>query len=141
MSKSNFFEQDLLELIFRGDPFPNIADNAASSPATTLTIALHTADPGEDGNQSTGEATYAGYARVQVDRTGQAWTVSASVANPNEDIVFPVAGEGASETITHFSIGNGVNNYMLYYGTVEPNIVVTPGVSPFLTTATTITED
>jgi len=140
MSKSNVFETDLLELIFNATTIPNIADDAGASPATTLTAALHTADPGEAGDQSTNEATYTGYTRITVIRTAGGWTVAAGSVSPVADIVFPTA-TGGSETITHFSVGSGVGNNMLYSGTVTPNIVVTNGVSPFLTQATTITED
>jgi hypothetical protein len=51
MSKSNAFETDLLGLIFNGTAITTIADNAASTPLTNLYLALHTADPGEAGNQ------------------------------------------------------------------------------------------
>ena len=46
-------------------------------------------------------------------------------------------------SITHFSIGvasAGATN-ILYSGTVTPNINVSTGVQPILTTASTITED
>lgn len=140
MSKSNTFETDLLELIFNGTTIPNIADDAGSSPAVNLSIALHTADPGDSGNQSTNEANYTGYTRINVVRTAGGWTIASGSVSPVADIVFPTA-TGGSNTITHFSVGTGVGNNMLYSGTVTPNIVVTSGVGPFLTTATTVTED
>jgi len=140
MSKSNVFETDFLELIFNATTIANIADDAASSPATTITVALHTADPGEAGNQSTSEATYTSYTRITVARTSGGWTVSSGSVSPVANISFPSA-TGGSETITHFSVGSGVSNDMMYSGTVTPNIVVTSGVQPILTTASTITED
>ena len=48
---------------------------------------------------------------------------------------------GAGGTVTHFSVGTGTANELLYSGTVTPNIVVTAGVIPELTTASAITED
>jgi hypothetical protein len=39
-------------------------------------ISLHTADPGEAGDQTTSEATYKSYARVSVARTTAGWTVT-----------------------------------------------------------------
>ena len=140
MSKSNAFEDDFLELTFNGTTIPNIADNAASSPSANLSIALHTADPTESGNQLSFEATYGSYARVPVARTTGGWTVSSGSVSPVADIDFPQATSG-SETITHFSVGTGVSNNMLYSGTVTPNIVVVTSIEPSLTTATTITED
>lgn len=43
-------------------------------------VSLHTGDPGEAGDQTTNEATYAGYARVAVARDSGGWTVTGSQA-------------------------------------------------------------
>jgi len=142
MSKSNAFENDLLELIFNGVAIANLADNAASSPLTNLYVSLHTADPGEAGNQSTNETTYTSYARVAVARTAGGWTVTGNSVSPVANIDFPAA-TGGSGTITHFGVGSASSGAgVLYYsGTVTPSISVTSGVTPRLTTASTITEE
>lgn len=80
MSKGNTFENDLAKLIFNATAIANIADNAASSPLTSLYVSLHTGDPGEAGDQTTSEATYTSYARVAVARSGSGWTVTANEA-------------------------------------------------------------
>lgn len=142
MSKGNTFENDLLKLIFQAAAIANIADNAASSPLTSLYVALHTADPGEAGDQTTSEATYTSYARVAVVRTSSGWAVSTNTASPVANIDFP-ACTGGTNTITHASIGtlsSGAGK-ILYSGAVTPNIAVSSGVTPRLTTASTITED
>lgn len=142
MSKSNAFENDLLELIFNGVAIANLADNAASSPLTNLYVSLHTADPGEAGDQSTNETTYTSYARVAVARTAGGWTVTGNSVSPVANIDFPAA-TGGSGTITYFGVGSASSGAgVLYYsGTVTPNISVTAGVTPRLTTASTITEE
>ena len=143
MSKGNTFENDLLKLIFNATAIANLADNAASSPLTDLDVALHTADPGEAGNMTTTEAAYTSYARVSVARTTGGWTAaSAGSTSPVANIDFPAA-TGGSETETHFSVGKtgGGATQIYYSGTVTPNIVVSNGVTPRLTTASTITED
>ena len=140
MSKGNTFENDLLKLIFTAVAIADLADDDQTSPATTLTIALHTGDPGEAGDQTTSEATYTSYVRVTVARTAGGWTVSASSVSPAANIDFATA-TGGSETITHWSVGTGVANKLLYSGTVTPNIVVSSGDTPRLTTATAVTED
>ena len=142
MSKSDTFENDLLKLIFNATAIANIADNAASSPLTNLYVALHTADPGEAGAQSTNEVTYTSYARVAVARTSGGWTVTSSSVSPVANIDFP-AGTGGSGTATYFSVGvasSGATK-ILYSGTITPNIVTGSGITPRLTTATAITED
>lgn len=142
MSKGNTFENDWLKLIFNATAIANIADNAAASPLTNLFVALHTADPGEAGDQTTSEATYTGYARVSVARTTGGWTVTNNSVSPVANISFP-AGTGGSGTVTHFSVGAAVSgaSKIFYKGTVTPNIVTGNGVTPILSTSSTITED
>lgn len=143
MSKSDFLENAILKLIFNATAIANIADNAAASPLTNLFWALHTADPGDAGTQATSEATYTSYARVSVARTTGGMTASTTGStSPVANIDFP-ACTGGSNTITHASVGiasSGATS-MLYSGTVTPNISVSNGLTPRLTTASTITED
>lgn len=140
MSKTNAFENSLLLLIFNATPIADIAADDQTSPATTLTVSLHTADPGEAGTMTTSEAAYGSYARVTVARTSGGWTVTGNSVSPAANIDFPQASSG-TETITHFGVGTGVANNLMYKGTVTPNIAVSTGVTPRLTTASAITED
>lgn len=147
MSKSDAFENDILKLVFNATAIANIADNAASSPLTNLFWALHTADPGDAGTQATSETAYGAYARQSVARTTGGMTAStAGSTSPVANVAFPQATTPALPTvssITHFSIGVAVSgaSKILYSGTVTPNINVSAGVQPILTTASTITED
>lgn len=142
MSKSNAHETAYLQLIFNATPFTGIADNAVSSPNTYLYVSLHTADPGDSGNQSTSEVTYTSYARVAVLRTSAGWTVSGGSVTPFANIAFP-QGTGGSGTATHFGVGTSASSggVLLYKGAITPNITLGIGITPTLTTATTITED
>jgi hypothetical protein len=141
MSKQDDFENDLLKLIFNATPIPNIADNASSSPFANVTVALHTGDPGEGGTQLINETGYTGYGRVSVARTAGGWLVSGNSASPVANIDFGECTASPGSPITHFSVGNGVSNKMLYSGTVTPNITMAVGVIPRLKTTSTITED
>ncbi|MEN6664907.1 MAG: hypothetical protein ABFD85_13025 [Phycisphaerae bacterium] len=142
MGKSTTTSNNVLNLIFSATAWANIADNAASSPATNLYVALHTADPGAGGTQSTNEVTYTSYARVAVARSGSGWTTStvASVS-PQAAIIFP-AGTGGSGTATYASIGmlSSGAGIILYSGPISPSIVTGNGVTPQLSTASTISE-
>lgn len=142
MSKGNTFENDVLKLIFNASAIANLADNAASSPKTVLWCALHTADPGEAGSQNTSEIAYTSYTRVSVNRDTSGFVVTNNSVSPASTISFP-AGTGGSGTATHFSVGTDSSGAgkVLYKGTVTPNIVCGSGVTPQLTTASTITED
>lgn len=142
MSAGNTFENDILKLIFNATAIANIADNAASSPLTNLYISLHTSDPGEAGDQTTNETSYTSYARVAVARSGSGWTVTANSVSPVATISFP-ACTGGTATITHFAVGTASSSTgkLLISGTVSPNISVSSGVTPQLTTSTALTID
>lgn len=145
MSIADVTELNILKLIFNATAIANIADNAASSPITITAVALHTADPGDAGTQATSEATYTSYARVSQARTSGGWTCSGTApaqAVPAVAITFP-AGTGGSGTVTFFSVGKTASGStdIFWSGTVTPNIVTGNGITPQLTTATSITLD
>ena len=132
----------MLKLAFNATAIANLADNAASSPNTSLYVALHTADPGAGGTQSTSEASYTGYARVPVARTTGGWTASTSAStSPVSAITFGVDTSGTG-TITYASVGMLASGagIILYSGPVTPNITLGVNVTPVLGTGSTITE-
>jgi hypothetical protein len=146
MSKGDTFENDWLKLIFQATAIANLADNAGSSPLTNLYVALHTADPGESGSQTTSECNYTSYARVAVARSAGGWTVTANSVSPAANIDFPNPTNATNlpQTATHFSIGTAASGAgkVLYKGALSPTIVISnTGVTPRVGTGTTITED
>jgi hypothetical protein len=143
VSKGNTFEADLIALIFNGTAIADIAENDGSGPLTNLYVALHTADPGEAGNQQTSEANYGSYARVAVARNSGGWTCAANQATNTADIVFPECSSG-SNTITHVSIGTVVSatGKILYSGSLTTPLAVSAGIEPrFPAGDLTVTED
>lgn len=143
MSKGNTFENDWLKLIFQAVAIANIADNAAGAPLTNLEVSLHTADPGEAGDQTTNETAYTGYARIPVARTAGGWAVTGNSASPVANIDFAICTASPGAAITHFGVGTAhtAAGKLLYSGTVTPNIAMAVNVIPRLTPASTITED
>ena len=145
MSKTNSWENALQQLVFNNTNASNIGDATGlrgSSVAGSLFVSLHTADPGEAGDQTTSEATYTGYDRVGVVRTSSGWTVTANSVSPAATISFP-ACTGGTSTVTHFGIGTASTGagVLLFKGSVSPTISVANGVTPQLTTSTIITEE
>ena len=140
MSKGNTFENDVVALIFNATAIADLAENDTTSPATSLTVALHTADPGETGTQATNETAYTGYSRVAVARNSGGWTVSNDTVTPTANIDFGECTASPGGAITHFSIGTGVSNKLLYSGTVTPNITMDVGVIPRLKTTSSVVE-
>lgn len=140
--KSDTFENDWLKLVFNATAIASLADNAGTTPLTNLFVALHSADPGEAGTQATNEVAYTSYARVTIARTSGGWTVTGSSVSPVATISFP-ACTGSTATATHFSVGAAVSGASKYFyaGAISPTISISTGVTPQLTTASTITED
>lgn len=137
---SDALENGLMLLLFNGTNYANVADNAATSPFTNWYFGLNTGDPGDSGNQTTNEAAYTSYAREAVARTSGGFTVTGGQAVLAANLDF-TAATGGSETETHFSIGSAASGtgILKVYGAIAPNIVVSSGVQPRLTTATAIT--
>ena len=142
-AKTTAWATDVLGLFLNAEAIANIADNAGSGPLTDLYVSLHTTSPGVGGNQTTNEAAYTSYARVAVARSSgsPAWTVTGDAAVPNSVITFPTA-TGGSETETYMGIGSASSGsgVLYYFGSISPSIVVSSGVTPQLTTSTSLTE-
>jgi len=146
MSKSNSFENSLLQLLFNNVDIANIGDAGGiqnSAAAGSLYLALHTADPGEAGDQTTNECAYGSYARVAVARTVGGWTVATNTATNAALAQFPECS-GGSETITHVSVGmiSAGASVILYSGALTASRSVSSGIQPqFAIGALVITED
>ena len=141
MPKGVTFENDLMKLIFNATTITGLAVNDTGTPLTNLSVALHNADP-DGGDQTLHEVAYTGYARVSVARTSGGWTVTGHSVSPAATISFPAA-TGGSDTATYFSVGwtGGGATEILYSGTLTPSIVISNGVTPQISTASTVTED
>jgi len=145
MSKSNTWETAMLNLLIANANAANIGDATGlrgSTTAGSLYFSLHTADPGEAGDQTTNEIAYTSYARVAVARNGVAMTVSGNAASVAGNVVFP-AGSGGSGTAAFWGLGTAASGagVLLYKGAISPTIACGAGVTPQLNAGTVITED
>lgn len=149
MSKSNTWESDLLLLVFNNTNSALIGDATGlrgSSTAGSLYVGLHTADPGETGDQTTNETSYTSYARVAVARTSGGWTISGTAptqAANTAAITFPQC-TGGSATITHVGCGTASSGAgkLLYSGALTSNLAVSTNITPsFAIGALVFTED
>lgn len=143
MSKGNTFENDLLKLIFNATTIANIAINATSSPLTSLYVGLHTADPGEAGDQTTSESAYTNYVRVAVTRDSSGFTVSTNTVTNAAAVAFAACGATGS-TVTYFVVGTASSGAgkILYSGALTSSLAVSSGITPsFAIGALSISED
>ncbi len=146
MSMTNAAEAALLDLLFLNTDWANIGDAAGlqnSATAGSFHISLHSADPGEAGNQSTNEISYTGYARVGVARTAGGWTRTTSTIANTALVQFGQC-TGGTATATHFGIGTdstGTGNLLLK-GALNASLSISNGIQPqFAAGAMTATVD
>lgn len=146
MSMTNAAEQALLDLLFLNTDWANVGDATGlqnSAVAGSFYVSLHTADPGETGDQTTSETAYTSYARVAVARTSGGWTRSTSTISNTALVQFPQCTGGTS-TITHFGVGtasSGVGN-LIMSGALSASLAVSNGIQPqFSAGALTVTVD
>ena len=142
--KGQSFDTGLMQAIFTA-VFSNATVTSlfqnAGSPLTSLYVALHSTDPTATGSQTSNEISYTSYARVAVARTTGGWTVGTATVSPAATISFP-ACTGGTATATYWSVGtasSGAGN-LLYAGSLSPSISISNGVTPQLTSSSTITE-
>jgi len=142
-AKSNQFEADMLNHIFRNAAITLVGDASGLQPSTAdgdLYISLHTADPTDNCDQQgpvggpSNEATYTGYARVAVPRNATNWKAATSGDPTTENlltIVFGACTVGV-ETITHFVIGTDTSGTgkALYHAALSASLAVSPGITP-----------
>jgi hypothetical protein len=135
MSKSNTTEHDVLAAFLKG-----VAPGWMANP--NVYIALHTADPGEAGVQTTSETTYTNYARQPLTRAS-GWTDGGSTFTNAALLQFPQCG-ATGATITHVSVGELISTggQIFYSGALNDPLTVANLIQPqFAAGALSITED
>lgn len=140
MSMSNASETNFLNLLFNNADWANVGDAAGlqnSATAGSFYVALHTADPGDAGTQSTSEASYTGYARVAVARSAGGWTVSGNQVSNTATVQFGECTAG-SAVVTHFSVGllSAGAGDILYSGALDATRSVSSGITPLFNPGT-----
>lgn len=138
MSLSNTAETAFLQHLFQNAAWANIGDASGLQPAATagsFYIALHTADPGETGTQTTSEAAFTGYARVAVARSAGGFTVSGNQVSNAAAIQFAECTAGSS-TVTHFSVGTASSGAgsILFKGALSASRAISAGITPLFNT-------
>jgi hypothetical protein len=146
MSMTNAAEANLMNLLFLNTDWANIGDVAGlqnSAAAGSFYISLHSADPGEAGNQSTNEIAYTGYARVAVARTAGGFTLTTSTIS-NTALVQFAQCTGGTATASHFGIGTDLssNGNLIFKGALTSSLSISNGIQPqFAAGAMTVTVD
>jgi hypothetical protein len=122
MPKSATSALNALEVFLRGVD-PSYRGNA------NRYLALHTSDPNA-GDQTTGEATYTGYARLAIPISG-GWTGTGSPLSNTSLLQFGLCTVGTN-VITHISIGVASSgaSQIIYSGALNASRTISPGNQP-----------
>lgn len=108
MSKSNAWEAALLDLTFLNVDATLIGDAGGlrgSVVAGSFFVSLHTAYPGEAGNQSTSEATYTPYARQGIPRSAAGFVRAANAVTNVAAVTFPTRTDVGTQDLMFWGIG------------------------------------
>lgn len=138
MGASNTFETGILKLVLQNKQFATIGTTQGLPPSTangSVYVSLHTADPGDAGNQGTNEVStgsYQNYARQAIARTTSAWTVSGNNAYNTTALDFPACGAAGSTSLTHFGIGQSSSGAdpLFFSGALSSTLAVSNGITP-----------
>lgn len=134
MSLSNATENQVLKMLLQG------TDPSYRAGATQY-LALFTADPGEAGAVAS-EASYTGYARVALAKSG-AWTDGGSTFTNANLIQFGACTAGTN-ALTHFAVVDTASGAvdMMISGALSATLNVSPGIQPqFASNALSISAD
>lgn len=133
MSKSNYAENLTLKLLMASAPAGFTRTTSARY------VALHLADPGEDG--ANGEAAVAGYSRVQRDASDANWPVTNDNCINAATITFgPLSA--ALNNVSHWSVWDAsTGGNLIYKGSfATPRSYVAGDQPPIPTGGISITE-
>lgn len=146
MSMSNAAEAAFLDLLFLNIDWANVGDAGGlqnSVAAGSFYLALHTADPGEAGDQTTNEVAYTNYVRVAVPRTAGGFSRAGNVISNAALVQFATCGVTGA-TATHWSVGvaSAGASQIIVSGALGSSLVISNTIQPqFAIGALTATAD
>jgi hypothetical protein len=122
--KTTQFATDLLKLLLANVAVAAIGDAGGLQPSAVpghLYLSLHSADPGEGGNQTSSEVSYSGYGRIAIARVASEWTFGNGQAVNTGRLEFGLCASG-SVTVTHAAVGTAASGpgRVLYRVPLEP---------------------
>ncbi len=131
MSSSITAANAIQNLIYRAVAWADMAENDATSPATSIDIALHTSAP-VTSSQSSNEVTvgqWDTYVRKSITRNTSEWDAAAAGMVQNTNLAqFVEMASGTGCTITYASAG--YNGTIIHYGPLTASRTVSAGIQP-----------
>ncbi len=144
MPKATAACNSIVNLMYRAVAWANVADNAASSPLTTLYLALHTGNlTAATGLQNENEIAYTNYVRKSISRNTSDWSAASGGATSNAGLQQFAQCGASGGTATHVSTGIGASGATAawHYGALNSSLAIANGITPqFNIGGLTITE-
>ncbi len=132
MSTSTTSANALQNLIYRAVAWADMAENDATSPATSIDIALHTGAGPTTSSQTSNEVTvgeWDTYARKTITRNTSEWDAAAAGMIQNTNLAqFVEMASGTGCTITYVS--TGYNGTIIHFGALTASRTVSAGIQP-----------
>lgn len=133
MPKATSICNSIVNIMYRAVAWANVADNAATSPATNVRISLHSATPlAATGLQNENESTYTNYARVAQSRNTTDWAAPSGGQLSNANLLqFPQCGV-TGQTVTHVGTGPGASGAtpLWHFGALNSALAIANGITP-----------
>jgi hypothetical protein len=129
MSATNAFETAAQKYIMEG---VSDATWTALAAATQFYISLHTASPGEAGDQTTSETAYTGYARISIARTAGGWTTTGGATVNDAEAAFAICTASPGGNLTYVGLGLSASGAgtLLEYNPLDNSIPMSVGTVP-----------
>jgi len=141
MPKSTVCCNNILGLMYIATPWANVADNASSSPLTTVTLALAKVTGAVGDTMSTNKADYTNYVAKTVARSAAGWTLGTRSVSNTAQVTFDQCGASGNTIVAaKTGVGSGAVD-VWHYGDLNAPIIVSNLITPVFTIGSiTITE-
>lgn len=134
MPKSTDCCNKILDLMYRAGAWATVADNAASTPLTSVYLSFASTSPTAGSNaQNENEAAYTNYARKQTSRSATDWAAASGGITSNVQLLqFPQSGAtGGTLHSTSTGVAASGATAVWHYGAL--NSPITIGASASIT--------
>lgn len=134
MSAVDYFEDELLDLVFTNENIANVGDATGLVKSTadgSIQVSLATVDYIDaDTLMTADEAAYTNYARQTVARTTSGWTVLTGTVDNDAAVSFPSSGSGPETEVAFGLALLATGDIIALFGGLDSDLVVNSGVVP-----------
>ncbi len=132
MSAVDYFEDEVLDLVFTNENIANVGDATGLVKSTadgSIQVSLATVDYIDGDTLTTAdEAAFSNYARQTVARTTSGWTVASGTVDNDAAVTFPSSGNGPETEVAFGLTLLSTGDILALFGGLDSDLVVNTGV-------------